>query len=123
MDLMDVLWSHVLFYSAHASSLRLRSAGAHFVRRAVALASALACFGGVHHYSCSKYESGLVYIAHASSLRLRSAGAHFVRRAVPLASALACFGGAHHQRHPRENGDPMPASALYAAKYGFLGFT
>jgi len=28
-------------YSAHASSLRLRSAGAHFVRRPVGLASAL----------------------------------------------------------------------------------
>ncbi len=30
----------VLIYSAHASSLRLRSAGAHFVRRPVGLASA-----------------------------------------------------------------------------------
>ena len=31
-------------YSAHASSLRLRSAGAHFVRRPVGLASALRAF-------------------------------------------------------------------------------
>jgi len=33
---------------AHASSLRLRSAGAHFVRRPVGLASALTCFGMVY---------------------------------------------------------------------------
>ncbi|MEP5682103.1 MAG: hypothetical protein ABJL59_09405, partial [Anderseniella sp.] len=43
---------------AHAGSLRLRSAGAHFVRRPVGLASALTCFGGVHHYAGSGSENG-----------------------------------------------------------------
>jgi len=61
--------------------------GAHFMRRAVPLALALTCLGGVHHGGCCGLESGLFCFAHASSLQLRSAGAHFVRRAVALALA------------------------------------
>ena len=48
----DKLWGG-LFYFAHASSLRLRSARAHFVRRPVGLASALRVSEGVHHKGCS----------------------------------------------------------------------
>ena len=72
---------------AHASSLRLRSARAHFVRRPLGLASSV-LRRGVQHGGCCRLESGLFYFAHASSLRLRSAGAHLVRRAVALALAL-----------------------------------
>jgi len=53
---------------------RLRSAGAHFVRRPVGLASALRA-------------GGFIPLTPAA-WRLRSAGAHFVRRPVGLASAL-----------------------------------
>jgi len=46
-------------YSAHASSLRLRSAGAHFVRRPVGLASARSVLRrGVHHWGSSGMENG-----------------------------------------------------------------
>jgi len=55
--------------------LRLRSAGAHFVRRPVGLASAL------------RASDWFISLTQAA-LRLRSAGAHFVRRPVGLASAL-----------------------------------
>ena len=55
------------------AACRLRSAGAHFVRRPVGLASAL--------------RAG-IYSLTPAACRLRSAGAHFVRRPVGLASAL-----------------------------------
>jgi len=46
-------------YSAHASSLRLRSAGAHFVRRPVGLASARSVLRrGDCHNDCSGTENG-----------------------------------------------------------------
>jgi len=41
------------------AALRLRSAGAHFVRRPVGLASALCASEGIHHHGCSGSENGL----------------------------------------------------------------
>ncbi|MGI9513707.1 MAG: hypothetical protein ACR2OL_12465, partial [Anderseniella sp.] len=50
----------LLLFSAHANSLRLRSAAAHFVRRAVALASARSVpRTGIHQHGCSGSENGL----------------------------------------------------------------
>ncbi len=55
LDIITSRW----FYFTHASSLRLRSARAHFVRRPVGLASAPACLGEeCHHQDCSGSENG-----------------------------------------------------------------
>ena len=158
------------FISLTPAACRLRSAGAHFVRRPVGLASALragiyiahasslsaALRGGALRATASRPCLGTacrdLYRSRPAACRLRSAGAHFVRRPVGLASALragiyiahasslsaalrggalratasrpclgtACLGlECFNNRHPRENGDPLPARTVYADRYGF----
>ena len=95
----------MLVYFAHASSLRLRSAGAHFVRRPVGLASALRALEWNSSRRYSRLENIVLYRSRQQpSAALRWGALRATAGRPCLSTFVLRRGGQHCGRSGSENG-------------------